>query len=113
MIDKIDNNYVKFGIVDVNGQITDFGKEYGLYAIMRTERVNENDPLITYENAIHVEPCYVPQGCIDYYYDPWKGEPLTVIGIRWFKHYIKTHSFNPYIYSQAKGIDMRDVHISA
>jgi len=35
------------------------------------------------------------------------NEPLSPRGIRWFRNYIETHEFNPYIYALASGQDMR------
>jgi len=96
----IDNNYSKFGIVDASGKITDFGKLYGMYLISRTQLKNRNDPMMTNDNWVWVEPCEIPKDMFNNNYPMMEdNEPLSPLRLRWFRNYLKTHEFNPYIYS--------------
>jgi hypothetical protein len=104
----IDYNYSKFGIVDINGQLTDIGKLYGMYLISRTQLKNRNDPMMTNDNWVWVEPCEIPKDMFNNNYGIRDNEPLSPRGIRWFRNYLKTHEFNPYIFSLVSG---QDIHV--
>lgn len=107
----MDQNYVKFGIVDVKGQLTEFGHIYGMYLIINIGKVNRRDN-ISVDCYAWVSACHIPENVLNRNYGIDEG-PLTSTGIRWLNSYIKTHEFNPYIYSLVKGISVYDMIIPA
>jgi hypothetical protein len=74
----VDNNYSKFGIVDINGQLTDLGKLYGMYLISRTQLKNRNDPMMNNDTWVWVEPCHILKNMFNNYHGLFgDNEPLS------------------------------------
>jgi hypothetical protein len=108
----MDCNYVKFGIANTNGQLTELGNMYGMYLIINISKVNRKER-ISVDCWSYVSPCHIPKNVFNMKFGIDDDNPLTPFGVKWVQDYIKTHEFNPYIYSRVKNIDLRDVCIPA
>jgi hypothetical protein len=109
----MDQNYMKFGIVDADGKLTDLAHAYGMYLIFETRKVNRKDKHMSVDCYCYCSACYIPEDVFRKEYSYEDDSFLTPLGVRWLKAYIKTHEFNPYIYALTKGIDVQDVCIPA
>jgi hypothetical protein len=56
----MDQNYVKFGIVDFIGQLTELGHMYGMYLIINISKVNRKER-ISVDCWSYVSACHIPK----------------------------------------------------